>query len=102
MDVEFLEIVVPSYLGSNIMDCPIHYCLRKYNCDIVFPKSYRSEKNTYIVCFPSLKTVEFIRLFEDHEDCKTTWMKTQHTIVDDLSNTYVVKNGDEYIVTKAI
>jgi hypothetical protein len=101
MDVEFVEIVVPSYLGSNIMDCPIQYCIRKYNYDVVFPNSYISEKNTYIVCFPSLNMVEFMRLFEE-EECKITWIKTQHAMVDDLSNTYVVKNGDEYILTKEI
>jgi hypothetical protein len=102
MDVEFVKIVVPSYLGSNVMECPIQYCLRKYNYDVLFPKSYRSEKNTYMVCFPSIKTVECIRLLEDHEDCKITWMKTHRTLTDDLTNTYVTKTGDEYIVTKAI
>jgi hypothetical protein len=101
MDLEFVKINVPNYLGSSIVDCPIEYCLKKHNYGIEFPKSYKCEKNTYIVCLPSLKFIECMKIFEE-EECNTTWMKTQRTIVGDLTNTFLVKNGDDYIVTKAI
>jgi hypothetical protein len=101
MDVEFVEIIVPNYLGSSIVDCPIEYCLRKYNYDTAVPKCYRCERNTYIVCLPSLQFIECIKIFEE-EECKTTWMKTQRTNVDDLTNTFIVKHYNDYIVTKAI
>lgn len=101
MDVEFVKIVVPNYLGSNIMDCPIQYCLRKYNYDVVIPTSYRSEKNVHIACLPSLQYIEFMKIFEE-EECRTLWMKTQRTNVDDLTNTFLVKKDDKYILTKPI
>ena len=101
MDLEFVKIVVPNYLGSSILNCPIEYCLRKYNNNITVPKSHRCERNIYVVCLPSLQHIEFIKIFEE-EECKTTWMKTQRTIVDDLTNTFVVKYYNDYIVTKAI
>lgn len=102
MDLEFFSIMLPNYLGSNTMYCPIDYCLKKHNCNLIIPRPFTCEKNKYIVCVPSLKYVEVMRKFEDYEDCKITWMKTQHTTINNLTNTYVIKNGNEYIVTKKI
>jgi predicted butyrate kinase (DUF1464 family) len=101
MDVEFALVKVPSYLGSNIMECPIKYCLRKYNHEFDIPLAYRDEKNAFIACIPSFKYVEFMRIAEE-EECNITWMKTQKTMENDLSRTFVYKNGNEYILTKTI
>lgn len=101
MDVEFVKIAVPNYLGSSIVDCPIQYCLKKHNYDIAVPKSYKCVRNIYIVCLPSLQYIECMKIFEE-EECRTLWMKTQRTTVDDLTNTFVIKHYNDYIVAKAI
>lgn len=92
MDIAYYKVTLPSYLGSNIYECPISYLLKKYNYEQVIPTPFKCEKNKYIVAFPSIISNELVTTLTADEDCKIEIVKTKHeNITETFDNTYVIQ-----------
>ena len=102
MQLEFCKVTVPAYLETNVLDCPIKYCLRKHEIKTVLPRSYKLNNCEYIVCVPSLMYVSYMRKMEDTEDFDFKWLKTDNSDINNLDDTFIIKDNNEYILTKAV
>jgi len=102
MHVEFCIFTVPQYLETNILDCPIKYCLKKHEIAAILPRPYKIRPKQYVCCLPSDMYVNITRILEDYEDIKYKWLKTQYADIDNLQNTFIVNNNMDFILTKAV
>jgi hypothetical protein len=98
MNVEFCQITVPHYLCTNVMDCPIKYCLRKYNFNFKIPQPFKCDKTSYVVCLPSTRYVDFVRAIEDQEGCTYKWLKTEYVCKEVFETAKVSKINNEYML----
>ena len=102
MQLEFCKVTVPAYLETNVLDCPIKYCLRKHEINTALPRPYVLKNCEYIVCVPSLMYVSYMRTMEDNEDFNFKWLKTDNLDINNLDDTFIIRNDNEYILTKAV
>ena len=102
MHVEFCIFTVPQYLETNILDCPIKYCLKKHEIAAILPRPYKIRPKQYVCCLQSDMYVNITRILEDYEDIKCAWLKTHYADIDNLQNTFIVNNNMDFILTKAV
>lgn len=111
MNIEYYKVTLPSYLGSNIYECPISYLLKKYNYEQVIPTPFKCEKNKYIVAFPSNTYNELVNTLITDEDCKIEIVKIKYeNITENFDDMYVIQRhkrigrnySTEYLLTNQI
>lgn len=98
MNVEFCQVTVPHYLCTNIMYCPIEYCLRKYNFNFRIPEPFKCDKTSYVVCLPSNAYIDFVRAIEGEENGSYKWLKTEYVRKELFERAKVQKINNDYVL----
>jgi hypothetical protein len=108
MNFNYYLANVPSYLDTNVMDCPFAYCLRKYELEDphLLPKPHRNGNCEYIVCLPTHRANSWMSAFTEGENMTFDYMRTDNYDIDNCKNMYVMETRNVvtpiYILVQAV
>lgn len=113
MKFNYYFLRIPRYLDDNIFDCPIAYCMEKYNVTDklqYIPRPFRCGTCKYVACIPTHIAETFTKVMTTHEYSECDYMRTEDYPDCDYSDAYVVEIRErvlgqiviEYILTRSV